>query len=305
MFFITAAAVGNAILIIHAAHHVFYCPGLPRDHQAPNPTQTRSPWAIKTLLTVPGKARGLHQNNRRHVRPPFTLGLEFAGVVVSAPPSSALRPGARVFGAGAGAYAQYVSVPVAAHRHTLHAVPDAGWTFAHAASLGATLPVAYGALRLRAGLRRGETVLVHAAAGGLGLAAVQLCAALGCRVIGTAGSAAKCRVAERFGAARCINYAENPRWWDDVRALTPAERGEERGRGVDVVFDPVGLVDDSLRCLSDRGRILIVGFAGREGDMEAVKMNRVLLKQATVIGYVSGHPVGSSYSPSMRLYRLR
>jgi NADPH:quinone reductase len=185
-----------------------------------------------------------------------------------------------------------VTIPVSQYQHTLHAIPDPNpssgpsWTFAEAAALGATLPVAYGALRLRAGLRLGDTVLIHAAAGGLGLAAVQLCVALGFRVIGTAGSAAKCRVAERFGALRCINYNESLQWWDDVRALTSPEQGGQ-GRGVDVVFDPVGLVGDSLRCLADRGRILIVGFAGREGDMEALRMNKILLKQATVLGYVS------------------
>lgn len=156
--------------------------------------------------------------------------------------------------------------------------------------------MSYGALVLRGGLglvrgqqqkglwggagERRQTVLVHAAAGGLGIAAVQIAAALGHRVIGTAGSEAKCRMAEKFGAEVCVNYNKHEKWWERVNSLTA-------GAGVDVVFDSVGLVGDSVRCLAHRGRILVVGFAGREGDMEGVKMNRVLLKQATVIGYVS------------------
>ncbi|KAI1857558.1 uncharacterized protein JN550_013191 [Neoarthrinium moseri] len=224
-------------------------------------------------------ARGLHQNNQRHVKPPFTLGLEFSGLVVSSPRSCPWKAGSRVFGAASGSYSEYLVVP-ASQSHTLHPIP-ASWTFAQAACLGATIPVSYGALSQRGGLRSGETVLVHSAAGGLGLAAVQLAVALGCRVIGTAGSDAKCRTVERFGAERCLNYSTSSKWSDEVLKFTG-------GKGVDVVFDPVGLVADSLRCLAHRGRVLVVGFAGREGNMEGVKMNRVLLKQATLIGYRFG-----------------
>jgi NADPH2:quinone reductase len=181
-----------------------------------------------------------------------------------------------VFGAYGGCYSQYITLPSSA---PLQAIPRS-WSFADAAGIAATLPVSYGALSLRSGLQRGETVLVHAAAGGLGLAAVQIARALGCRVIGTAGSDAKCRVAESFGADKCINYSSSPKWWEDVLAATG-------GNGADVVYDSVGLVGDSIRCLAHRGRVLVVGFAGREGNMEGVKMNRVLLKQANLIGYVS------------------
>jgi NADPH:quinone reductase len=169
----------------------------------------------------------------------------------------------------------------AANIMALHHIPPS-WSYTQAASLGATLPVSYGALKVRGTLRPGEVVLVHSAAGGLGLAAVQLARALGCRVIGTAGSALKCAIAEKFGAEKCINYTTNAKWWEEVNRIT----GQ---RGVDIVFDPVGLVSDSLRCLAHQGRLLVVGFAGREGNLEAVKMNRVLLSQATVIGYVSNH----------------
>ncbi|KAK6064640.1 zeta-crystallin [Seiridium cupressi] len=176
--------------------------------------------------------RGLHQNNRRHVKPPFTLGLEFAGVVVSAPSTCRFAQGSRVFGTWTGAYTEFLAIPLSLINN-LHPIPSS-WTFAEAASLGATLPVSYGALVLRGALQSGETVLVHSAAGGLGLAAVQLAHALGCRVIGTAGSDLKCSIAEKYGAEKCINYSADPSWWGEVKRLT----GEQ---GVDLVFDSVGL----------------------------------------------------------------
>lgn len=228
------------------------------------------------------QCRGLHQNNRRHVKPPFTLGLEFAGVIISAPSLSPYAKGSRVFGTYPGAYTEFLAMHISL-ANTLHLVPHS-WTFIQAASLGATLPVSYGALKLRGELKPGQTVLVHSAAGGLGLAAVQIARALGCRVVGTAGSDTKCAVAERFGAEKCINYSTQGKWWQEVKQITA-------GHGVEVVFDSVGLVSDSLRCLAHRGKVLVVGFAGREGNMEAVQMNRILLGQGNVIGYVSISPV--------------
>ena len=122
-------------------------------------------------------------------------------------------------------------------------------------------------------------MLVHAAAGGLGLTAVQIAKAAGARVIATASSKEKLDVAKRFGADECVNYT-NLEWWKDVMELT-------NGDGVDVVYDSVGLVDKSLKCLKHKGRILIIGFSGIEDNLEKIAMNRVLLKQAQLIGYVS------------------
>lgn len=156
-------------------------------------------------------------------------------------------------------------------------MPD-NWTFAEAAGLAATAPVSYGALMLRAELKQGETVLIHAAAGGLGLMAVQIAKSAGARVIATAGSKRKLAVAKSFGADECIDYSSG-NWWQTVLKATD-------GHGVAVVFDPVGLVDKSLKCLKQKGRILVVGFAGTEGKLEKIAMNRVLLRQARVIGYV-------------------
>lgn len=120
---------------------------------------------------------------------------------------------------------------------------------------------------------------MHSAAGGLGIMAVQVARAMGCRVLGTAGSEPKCEYARSYGATQCFDYS-NEDWPQRVLDAT-------NGKGVDVVFDPVGLVDLSLKCIAHRGRILIVGFAGREGQMEKIAMNRVLLKQVNLIGYVS------------------
>jgi NADPH:quinone reductase-like Zn-dependent oxidoreductase len=195
---------------------------------------------------------------------------------VSSPDPSIFKSGDRVFGDYSGSYTEYIAIPSAS---SLHRIP-AGWDFADAAGLAATLPVSYGALLKCGKLKPGETVLIHAAAGGLGLAAVQIAKAVGCRVIATAGSENKCRIAERYGADACINYVTEAEWWKKVLSLT-------RDKGVDLVFDTVGLVDRSLKCLAHQGRILVVGFAGREGNMEDVKMNRILLKQAKVMGYVS------------------
>jgi NADPH:quinone reductase len=222
------------------------------------------------------KARGKHQNNRALVRPPFTLGIEFAGIVLNAPPASPFKEGDAVFGDYTGSYAEYICLPV--DSPTLRKTPSR-WTHVDAAGLAATLPVSYDSLVRRAQLKESETVLIHAAAGGLGIMAVQVAVALGCRVIGTAGSEEKCKYAESFGAEICFDYTKKD-WYKKVIESTD-------GRGVDVVYDPVGLVDPSLKCVADRGRVLVVGFAGREGDIEKIAMNRVLLKQAQLIGYAS------------------
>ncbi|KAE9366987.1 quinone oxidoreductase [Stipitochalara longipes BDJ] len=221
-------------------------------------------------------ARGKHQNNRSLVRPPFILGLEFAGIVISAPPSSKYSPGDRVFGGGLGSYAEQIAVK----ETSLHHIPN-NWDFRDAAGLAATAPVSYGALIVRGKLQRGETVLIHASAGGLGSMAVQISKAVGARVIATAGSTAKLDVAKGYGADKCINYSSNPEWWKEVLGFT-------NGAGVDVVYDPVGLVDRSLKCVKQKGRILIVGFAGTEGNIERIATNRILLKQAQIIGYRFG-----------------
>ncbi|OLN96946.1 Quinone oxidoreductase [Colletotrichum chlorophyti] len=227
-------------------------------------------------------AKGKHQNNRSVVRPPFVLGREFSGTILSAPSFSDYRPGDRVFGAHAGSYSEVISLPASTH---IHSIPPS-WSFSEAAGVAAILPVSYAAL-LHAGIKTGQTILVHAAAGGLGSMAVQVAKALGCRVIGTAGSPEKCDIAIRSGADACVNYNQELAWWARVLDLTD-------GKGVDVVFDSVGLVDGSLKCVAHRGKILVVGFAGIRDGMERIAMNRILLKQVSLIGY--------RYGESLRRY---
>ena len=138
-----------------------------------------------------------------------------------------------------------------------------------------TAPTSYGALVIRAGVKKGDYVLVHAAAGGVGLAAVQIAKAFGATVIATAGSARKLEVAKGFGADYAIDY-NTKGWEDEVKKLTPG------GRGVDIVYDPVGMVNTSLKCTAWNGRILVIGFAA--GNIEKVAMNRVLLKNVSLVG---------------------
>lgn len=99
--------------------------------------------------------------------------------------------------------------------------------------------------------------------------------AFGATVIATAGNARKLEVARSFGADHAIDYRD-PSWPDKVRKLTPG------GRGVDIVYDPVGLVDKSTKCIAWNGRILVVGFAA--GSIEKVAMNKVLLKNISIVG---------------------
>lgn len=226
------------------------------------------------LLQIAGK----YQN-----QPPFpwTAGYEFSGTIVSVPQNrtshNRFKLGDRVFGAAQGAYATKICASVS----QLRLVPD-GWSASDAAGLFITAPTSYAALVQRAQVKPGEWVLVHAAAGGVGLAAVQIAKALGATVVATAGTTRKLEIARRFGADYVVDYTHD-RWAEQVRKLTPG------ARGVDVVYDPVGMVSKSISCTAWNGRILVVGFAA--GTIEKVAMNRVLLKSISVVGVHYGEMV--------------
>jgi NADPH:quinone reductase len=193
---------------------------------------------------------------------PFILGAEFAGVVLSAPPSSEYAPGDRVFGSSQGAYAEKIIALTPA----LHRIPK-GWTFQDAAGLCITAPTSYAALVLRAKLQKDEICLIHAAAGGVSLTALQIAKAIGATVIATC-SPGKFRIAKRFGADYTVDYTRKE-WVDEVKEIC-----KKLGKGgVDLVYDSVGKVEESLRVVGWNGRILIIGFAG--GKIEKVAMNRV------------------------------
>jgi len=221
-------------------------------------------------------AQGLHQNNRRHVKPPFILGTEFAGIVTSSPPSSSIKEGTRVFGNGLGSYAECICVPESAVRR----VPEQ-WSLAEACAVGASGAVSYGALVSVAQVKKGETVLVLGASGGLGVMAIQIAKALGAKVIAVVGDEEKAEVVRKVGADGVVDYHDE-KWEDKVKQLT------EDGEGVDVVYDGIGAVESGVKCLKYRGRLVIVGFAARGGNIENIRANRILLKSVMVHGYRFG-----------------
>lgn len=166
-------------------------------------------------------------------------------------------------------------VVVEARKATL--LPE-GVDLAAAASFRSNYHTAYYAMQ-RARLQPGETLLVHGAAGGVGLAAVDIGKLYGARVIGTASSEAKLNVVRSMGADHGINYTDG--FKDQVKALTG-------GRGADVIYDPVGgdVFDESMRCVAPLGRILVVGFTS--GRPALAKTNHLLVKDASVIGFTIG-----------------
>ncbi|MAQ13463.1 MAG: zinc-binding dehydrogenase [Sandaracinus sp.] len=170
-----------------------------------------------------------------------------------------------------GAYATHLVAPA----ERVFRLP-AETPFEVAAAMGVVYQTSYVGLVTRGRLRAGETVLVHAAAGGVGLAAVQIAKALGATVIGTAGSEPKLQLVRDEGADHAFSYRDDS-WMPKVRELTG-------GRGVDVVYDPVGgdAFDLSTKILAWEARLLVVGFAsGRIPEMAA---NRIMLKNVDIVG---------------------
>lgn len=208
---------------------------------------------------------------------PFTPGGEFAGVVTQvADDVSKWQVGDEVFAScGHGAMAEQIAVSAEA----LRAKPG-NMSFATASGISTTYGTSYYALKQRANLQPRETLLVLGAAGGVGLAAVELGKAMGARVIAAASSAEKLAVAQQAGADELIDYSDGE-LKEKVKALTG-------GKGADVIYDPVGgpLFDQCMRCINWEGRILIVGFVG--GDIPRVPTNLVLLKSCQVVGVFYG-----------------
>jgi NADPH2:quinone reductase len=149
-------------------------------------------------------------------------------------------------------------------------------SFASASALHVVYQTGHLALHRRAQLQPGETLLVHAGAGGVGSAAIQLGLAAGARVFATAGGPEKVEVCRKLGAELVIDYREH----DFVDAVKDATGG----RGVDVVYDPVGgdTYDRSTKCIAFEGRILIIGFTG--GRFAEARTNHVLIKNYSVVG---------------------
>ncbi len=208
---------------------------------------------------------------------PFSPGLEVSGEVLETGAGvDGFEAGDRVIAlCGHGGLAEQVAVP---EGNAVRLPP--GMDFVTAAGFAVVYGTAHVGLERRARLQPGEILLVHGAAGGVGLAAVEVGRQMGATVIATASSEEKLSLARAHGAEHAINYRHGD-FRETVKELTD-------GRGADVVFDPVGgeVFDQSIRCLNWEGRILVVGFAS--GTIPALPVNLTLVKNISVVGVYWG-----------------
>ena len=217
--------------------------------------------------------------NKYQIKPPlpFSPGSELAGLVKEVGEGvHGYKPGDRVLAVTTyGAFAEEVKV----HAGRLVPIP-AGMDFNSAAAFLMTYGTSDHALRDRAQLRAGETLLVLGAAGGVGLSAVEIGKALGARVIACASSADKLEVCRQHGADDAINYTT-----EDLRERIKELTG---GKGVDVVYDPVGgpYTEPALRSTGWRGRLLVIGFTA--GEIPKIPLNLPLLKGSSIVGVFWG-----------------
>jgi len=214
----------------------------------------------------------LQTRGQYQVKPelPFVPGSEVGGVVRSAPDGAGVKAGDRVAAfCMLGGWAEVAVAP----EFFAFKLPDE-LDFAQGAGLVLNYHTAYFSLTTRGRLARGETVLVHGAAGGVGTATLQIARGLGARTIAVVSSEEKERVAREAGAEEVLR-SDGP-WKDQAKELS--------GGGVDVVVDPVGgdRFTDSLRSLREGGRVVVVGFTG--GSIPEVRVNRLLLNNTEVIG---------------------
>jgi NADPH2:quinone reductase len=208
---------------------------------------------------------------------PFTPGAEVGGVVTEVGAGvTNVKPEDRVMAlVESGAYAE--EAIAAADR--VFPIPEK-MDFATAAGFPVAYGTSHGAFTWRAHLQAGEWLLVHGAAGGVGLTAVEVGKAMGAKVIAAAGGPEKLAVAREHGADHLIDYSR-----EDIRERVKAITG---GRGADVIYDPVGgeAFDASLRCIAWGGRIIIIGFAS--GKIPQIPANIALVKNIDVIGFFWG-----------------
>lgn len=227
------------------------------------------------ILTVQGKYQ--------HKPPlPFAPGTEAAGDVAELGSGvDGVSVGDRVvFGMRSGGYAEAIVVPASAVRP----IPE-GMDYVKAAAYPSAYLTAYVALARRGDLKADETLLVHGAAGGVGLAAVEVGKLMGATVIATAGSDEKLKVVSAKGADHVINYTLPDGKLGGFREKVKELTG---GRGADVIYDPVGgdVFEESLRCIAWGGRLLVIGFTS--GRFGMVSSNIPLIKGFSVVGVRAG-----------------
>lgn len=222
---------------------------------------------------------GLMVEGKYQTKPelPFTPGSEAAGIIISVGEGvGRLTVGMRVLAfAGIGGYGEQVAVDAS----KVFPIP-AEMSFVEAAGFLITYATSHHALKDRAQIKPGETLLVLGAAGGVGLTAVELGKQMGARVIAAASSDEKLALCREYGADETINYAK-----EDLRQRI---KDLTNGQGVDVVYDPVGgsMTETAVRGLALNGRLLVIGFAA--GDIPKIALNLLLLKQSALIGVFWG-----------------
>jgi NADPH2:quinone reductase len=212
------------------------------------------------------------------LEPPFTPGMSVAGTVVEVGPECDLTIGDRVLGMTASGWGGYAEEALVKGRE-MRLVPDAV-SLPAAAAMNVIYGTGWTALHRRGQMKPGETVLVLAAAGGVGSAAVQMAKAQGCTVIAAAGGEDKTNVCRSLGADVVVDYNSEDLYERVMDATS--------GQGCDLIYDPVGgeYFDIARRLVAWEGRLLVVGFAS--GDIPSAPANHVLVKNYSVVGVHMG-----------------
>ncbi len=208
---------------------------------------------------------------------PFSPGSEVAGVISEVGSNvNSLNVGDRIMAVtGHGAFAEEVCVP----ENKITLIPEE-LDFITAASMSLTYGTSAYALFQRANIKENDVVLIHGAAGGVGITAIELSKAIGAKIIATASTEEKLKVAKEYGADYCINYSKNE-FKEKVKEIT-------NGKGANIIYDPVGgdVFNQSLRCIAWNGRLLVIGFAS--GTIASAPTNLPLLKNCSIVGVFWG-----------------
>ena len=208
---------------------------------------------------------------------PFSPGSEVAGIISEIGKNvKSLKVGDRIMAVtGHGAFAEEICVP----EDKITLVPES-MDFITAASMSLTYGTSSYALFQRANIKENDVVLIHGATGGVGITAIEISKAVGAKVIATASTDEKLKIAKEYGADYCINYSQNE-FKDKVKEYTD-------GKGANIIYDPVGgdVFNQSLRCIAWNGIILVIGFAS--GTIASAPTNLPLLKNCSIVGVFWG-----------------
>jgi len=208
---------------------------------------------------------------------PFSPGSEVSGIITEIGSEvKDLKVGDKVMAVtGHGAFAEEICV----QEEKITKVPS-NMDYTTAASMSLTYGTSSYALFQRASIKKGDTVLIHGSTGGVGLTALEISKAMGAKVIATASTEKKLKIAKDYGADHCINYSTG-KFKDEVKEIT-------NGKGADIIYDPVGgdVFNQSLRCIAWNGRLLIIGFAS--GNIASAPTNLPLLKNCSIVGVFWG-----------------